>query len=88
MINIGKESRCSQCFPTKNSKGEEEEEEEGGGGGGGGEEEEEGSHSHKLSDGLGGVLWFVWKFSCIKFHSLIHAYMYVNDAYNFIFTHQ
>ena len=23
-----------------------------------------------------------------KFHSLIHAYMYINDACNFIFTHQ
>ena len=33
---------------------------------------------------------FVWEFSCIKFHSLIHAYMNINDAVNFIFifTHQ
>ena len=23
------------------------------------------------------------KFSCIMFHSLIHAYMYINDTYNF-----
>ena len=37
------------------------------------------------------ALWtrcFVWKFLCITFHSLIHAYMYTNDACNFIFTHQ
>ena len=35
-------------------------------------------------------LCFVWKFSCIKFHSLIHAcmYIYINVACNFIFTHQ
>ena len=31
---------------------------------------------------------FVWKLSCITSHSLIHAYMYTNDACNFIFTHQ
>ena len=33
-------------------------------------------------------LCFVWKFSCIAFHSLIHAYIYINDACNFIFIHQ
>ena len=31
---------------------------------------------------------FLWKFSFVKFHSLIHAYMCINDACNFIFTHQ
>ena len=31
---------------------------------------------------------FVWKFSCITFHSLIHAYMYINNACNLISTHQ
>ena len=31
---------------------------------------------------------FVWKFSCITFYSLIHVDMYINDACNFIFTHQ
>ena len=37
------------------------------------------------------ALWtrcFVWKFSCITFHSLIYAYMYTNDASNFRFTQQ
>ena len=34
------------------------------------------------------TLGFVWKFSCIKSHSLIYAFMYINDACNFIFTHQ
>ena len=33
-------------------------------------------------------LSLVWKFSCIKLHLLIHAYMYINGACNFIFTHQ
>ena len=32
--------------------------------------------------------YFVWIFSCITFQSFIHAYMYINDACNFIFTHQ
>ena len=31
---------------------------------------------------------FVWTFSCVTFHSLIHAYMYINDACNYIFTDQ
>ena len=31
---------------------------------------------------------FVWKFSCITFYSLIHAYMYINNACNLISTHQ
>ena len=31
---------------------------------------------------------FVWKFLCITFHSLIHAYMYINNACNLISTHQ
>ena len=39
-------------------------------------------HTHTLSLSLS-----LWKFSCIKFHSLIHASMYINDACNFIFTH-
>ena len=33
-------------------------------------------------------LCFVWEFSCITFHSLIHAYMYINEACNFIFPQQ
>ena len=41
-----------------------------------------------LSIYLSNMLCFVWKFSCIRFHSLIHAYMNINDACNFIFTHQ
>ena len=31
---------------------------------------------------------FVWKFSCLTFHSLIHAYMYINNPCNLISTHQ
>ena len=31
---------------------------------------------------------FVWKFSCITSHSLIHAYMYINNACNLISVHQ
>ena len=27
----------------------------------------------------------LWTFSCIKFHSLSHAYMYINDTCKFIF---
>ena len=30
----------------------------------------------------------VWKFSCITFDSLIHAYMYINNACNLVSTHQ
>ena len=37
------------------------------------------------TSGAVNTLCFVWKFSCIKFHSLIHACMYINYAYNFIF---
>ena len=38
------------------------------------------------ASGAVNTLCFVWKFSCIKFHSLIHAYKYINDACNFIFS--
>ena len=34
------------------------------------------------------TLCFVWAFSYITFRSLIHAYMYINNACNFMFTHQ
>ena len=34
------------------------------------------------------TLCVVWKFSCIKFQSLIHAYMYINNACNLISVHQ
>ena len=44
-------------------------------------------HCVSLS-GAVNTLCFAWKLSCIMFHSLIHAYMYVNDACNFMFTHQ
>ena len=39
------------------------------------------------ASGAVNTLCFVWKFSAITSHSLIHAYMYTNDARNFIFTH-
>ena len=38
--------------------------------------------------GLDVSLCFVWKFSCITFHSLIHAYMYINNTCNLTSTHQ
>ena len=34
------------------------------------------------------TLCFVCKFSCRMFHSLIHAYMYINNARNLISVHQ
>ena len=40
------------------------------------------------ASGAANTLCFVWTFSCITFHSLIHACMYINDACNFIFIHQ
>ena len=40
------------------------------------------------TSGAVNTLCFVWKFSCIKFHSLIHACMYINNACNFILTYQ
>ena len=42
------------------------------------------------SSGAVSTLCFVWKFSCITFHSLIHAYMYIyiNNACNLISIHQ
>ena len=40
------------------------------------------------ASGAVNTLGFEWKFSCIKFPSLIHASMYINDACNFIFTYQ
>ena len=40
------------------------------------------------SSGAVNTLCFVWKFSCITFHSLIHAYVYINNASNLISTHQ
>ena len=41
-----------------------------------------------LCTGTVSTLCFVWKFSCITFHSLIHAYMYINNASNLISVHQ
>ena len=38
------------------------------------------------TSGAVNTLCFVWKFSCIKCHSLIHAYMYINDTCNFIYS--
>ena len=40
------------------------------------------------SSGAVSTLCFVWKFSCIMFHSLIHAYMYINNTCNLISIHQ
>ena len=52
------------------------------------------AHNVELSDvckcasGAVNALCFVGKYLCIKFHSLIHAGMYINDACNFIFILQ
>ena len=52
IVSEKKTEAVNACL-IKNSKGEVEgEKKEGGGGGGGG-----GGHSHKQSEGLGGVLW-------------------------------
>ena len=40
------------------------------------------------SSGTVSTLCFVCTFSCIMFHSLIHAYMYINNACNLISVHQ
>ena len=40
------------------------------------------------SSGAVSTLCFVWKFSCITFHSLIHAYMHINNACNLISVYQ
>ena len=42
------------------------------------------SDVYMCTSGAVNMLCFVWKFSCIKFLSLIHACMYINDACNFI----
>ena len=47
-----------------------------------------GGRKRESASGAVNTLCFVWKFSCIKFHSLIHACMYIHYACNFIFTHQ
>ena len=39
------------------------------------------------SSGAVSTLCFVWKLSCITFHSLIHAYMFINNGCNFISIH-
>ena len=40
------------------------------------------------ASGAVNTLCFVWKFLRIKLRSLSHACMNINDACNFIFTHQ
>ena len=40
------------------------------------------------SSGAVSTLCFVWKFSCITFHSLSYAYMYIHNACNLISVHQ
>ena len=37
------------------------------------------------ASGAVNALCFVWTFSCITFHSLIHAYTFNDDACNFIY---
>ena len=39
------------------------------------------------ASGAVNTLCFVWKFSSITFHSLIHACMYINDVCNFMFSY-
>ena len=47
-----------------------------------------GTFSQTCKSGAVNMLYFVWKFSCIKLYSLIHAQLCINHACNFIFTHQ
>ena len=39
------------------------------------------------ASGAVNALCFVWTFSCITFHSLIHAYTFNNDAFKFIYIY-